>query len=111
MNSKSLLLGLALGQALGLSALADDRPQWLGAKRAGVWRESGLLSEIPDGGPKVTGAARYGADYAPPGLLRGKVLRAPHAHARITALDSSKARALPGVHAVVTGADFPDFPE
>ena len=65
----------------------------------------------PDGVPKVTGAARYGADYAPPGLLRGKVLRAPHAHARITAIDTSKARALPGVHAVVTGADFPDFPD
>lgn len=65
----------------------------------------------PDGVPKVTGAARYGADYAPPGLLWGKVLRAPHAHARILGIDTSKAEALNGVHAVVTGADFPDFPD
>lgn len=65
----------------------------------------------PDGVPKVTGAARYGADYAPPGIVWGKVLRAPHTHARILRIDTSKAEALPGVTAVVTGADFPDFPD
>lgn len=65
----------------------------------------------PDGVPKVTGAARYGADYAPPGMLWGKVLRSPHAHARILSIDTTKAKALKGVHAVVTGADFPDFPD
>ncbi|MCA1283754.1 xanthine dehydrogenase family protein molybdopterin-binding subunit [Salipiger bermudensis] len=65
----------------------------------------------PDGVPKVTGAARYGSDYAPAGMIHGKVLRSPHAHARIRAIDTSKAEALPGVHAVVTGADFPDFPD
>lgn len=65
----------------------------------------------PDGVPKVTGAARYGADYAPPGMLWGKILRAPYAHARIVSLDTSRARAHPGVFAVVTGADFPDFPD
>lgn len=64
----------------------------------------------PDGVPKVTGAARYGADYAPPGMIFGKVLRSPHPHARILSIDTTKARALPGVLAVVTGADFPDVP-
>ena len=64
----------------------------------------------PDGGPKVTGQARYGADYSLPGMLTGRVLRSPHAHARIKGIDASKALALPGVRAVITGADFPDQP-
>jgi len=50
----------------------------------------------PDGVPKVTGMAQYGADYALPGMLWGKVLRSPHAHARIKSIDTSRARALPG---------------
>ena len=64
----------------------------------------------PDGVPKVTGRAQYGADYRLPGELIGKVLRSPHAHARIRGIDTSKAEALPGVRAVVTSADFPDHP-
>ncbi len=63
----------------------------------------------PDGVPKVTGAAKYGADYNLPGMLVGRMLRSPHAHARIISIDTSKAKKLPGVKAVVTGADFPDF--
>jgi len=62
----------------------------------------------PDGVDKVTGRARFGADYAFPGMLVGKILRSPHAHARIRSIDTSKAEALPGVKAVVTGADFPE---
>jgi len=62
----------------------------------------------PDGVPKVTGRAQYGADYALPGMLTGKILRSPHAHARILSIDTSKAAALPGVKAIVTAADFPD---
>jgi CO/xanthine dehydrogenase Mo-binding subunit len=61
----------------------------------------------PDGLEKVTGAARYGADLRLPGMLYGRVKRSPHAHAVIKSIDSSKAEALPGVKAVVTGADFP----
>ena len=64
----------------------------------------------PDGVPKVTGAARFGADYYLPGMLYGKVLRSPHAHARIRSIDTSRAEALPGVKAVITGADLPDHP-
>ena len=64
----------------------------------------------PDGVPKVTGAAQFGADYYLPGMLYGRVLRSPHAHARIRSIDTSRAEALPGVKAVITGADLPDHP-
>ena len=60
-----------------------------------------------DGTDKVTGRARYGADIQPPGLLHGKVLRTPHAHARIKSIDVSRALAFPGVKAVVTSGDLP----
>ena len=62
----------------------------------------------PDGVPKVTGLAQYGADLAMPGMLVGRILRSPHAHARIRSIDTSKAATLPGVKAVVTSADFPE---
>ena len=60
-----------------------------------------------DGLDKVTGRAKYGADMVLPGLLHGKVLRSPYAHARIRSIDTSRAEALPGVRAVVTAKDFP----
>ena len=62
----------------------------------------------PDGVPKVTGRAMYAADYTMPGALVGRILRSPHAHARIRSIDTSKAAALPGVKAVVTAKDLPD---
>jgi xanthine dehydrogenase molybdenum-binding subunit len=61
-----------------------------------------------DGVDKVIGRAKYGADYAFPGMLHGKVLRSPHAHARIKSINYEKALSLPGVFAVITGADFPE---
>jgi xanthine dehydrogenase molybdenum-binding subunit len=61
-----------------------------------------------DGLDKVTGRAVYGADLQLPGLLHGRILRSPHAHAHIRRIDASKALALPGVEAVITAADFPD---
>jgi len=60
-----------------------------------------------DGVDKVTGRAKYGADISLPGLLHGKVLRSPHAHAKIKSIDVSAALKLPGVKAVLTSADFP----
>ena len=63
----------------------------------------------PDGVDKVTGRARYGADTSAPGMLIGKVLRSPHPHARIRAIDTAKAEALEGVKAVVTRDDFPEI--
>ena len=61
----------------------------------------------PDGVDKVTGRAQYGADLNLAGLLHGRVLRSPHAHARIRSVDTSKAEALAGVRAVVTAGDLP----
>lgn len=63
----------------------------------------------PDGVDKVTGRARFGDDIHLPGMLYGKVLRSPHAHAVIKSIDPSKALALPGVHDVITAADFPEL--
>jgi xanthine dehydrogenase molybdenum-binding subunit len=62
-----------------------------------------------DGIDKVTGRAKYGADYTFPGMLHAKVLRSPHAHARIKSINTAKAARLPGVAAVITGADLPDI--
>lgn len=60
-----------------------------------------------DGVDKVTGRAIYGADFQITGLLHGRVLRSPHAHARIVSIDTSRAEALPGVKGIVTGDDLP----
>ena len=62
-----------------------------------------------DGVDKVTGRANFGADLAFPDMLWGRVLRSPHAHARIRRIDVAKALALPGVKAVATAADLPDL--
>ncbi|MDA0264935.1 MAG: xanthine dehydrogenase family protein molybdopterin-binding subunit [Chloroflexi bacterium] len=59
-----------------------------------------------DGNDKVTGRARYSADMTLPRLLHGKILRSPHAHARIRSIDPTRALSLDGVKAVVTAADF-----
>ena len=63
----------------------------------------------PDGLDKVTGRANFGADMTFPGMLHGKVLRSPHAHARIRSINVKPALALEGVKAVITGADLPTF--
>ena len=62
-----------------------------------------------DGIDKVTGRAKFGADLFLPGMLVGKILRSPHAHAIIRSIDTSAAECLPGVKAVVTRADFPEI--
>ena len=64
-----------------------------------------------DGPDKVTGRAKFGADLLLPGMLFGKILRSPHPHAIVESIDISAAEAMPGVKAVVTADDFPDFPE
>ncbi len=56
---------------------------------------------------RVTGQAKYTGDIELPGMLVGRVLRSPHAHARIARIDASKAEALQGVKAVVTHRDAP----
>lgn len=77
----------------------DMSNKWIGARTI-----------RPDGADKVTGRAQYSADYAMPGMIWGKILRSPHAHARIRSIDTSKAEALPGVKAVVTAQDMVAFP-
>src|SRR6201987_5465026 len=80
-----------------MNDIAPTRFKWVGTRPI-----------RPDGVPKVTGRAMYGADFATAGTLYGKVLRSPHAHARIRSIDTSKAEALPGVKAVMTAKDFPE---
>ena len=60
-----------------------------------------------DAATKVTGRAVYADDMLLPRTLHCKILRSPHPHARIVSIDTSAARRIPGVHAVITGADLP----
>ena len=69
----------------------------------------GLAIPRPDGAEKVSGQVQYVADIKPKGLLHAKLLRSPHAHARILGIDTEKAKALPGVRAVLTAADIPQL--
>ena len=62
----------------------------------------------PDGVDKVTGRAKFGADFNLPGQLYGRILRSPHPHARLVSIDTSEAEKLAGVKAIVTRDDFND---
>lgn len=70
------------------------------------FKQVGTRPPRPDGVDKVTGRAQYGADVTAPGMLTARILRSPHAHARILSIDTSEAEAMAGVKAVVTGKDF-----
>jgi 4-hydroxybenzoyl-CoA reductase subunit alpha len=61
-----------------------------------------------DGPDKVSGRAKYTADLKLPGMVHGKILTSPHAHARIKRIDTAGAKTVPGVLAVLTGADVTD---
>jgi len=67
----------------------------------------GVSIPRPDGPEKVTGRVQYVADIPAKGLLHAKLLRSPHAHAKIVSIDTSAAKALPGVRAVLTAKDIP----
>src|ERR1700751_4101478 len=69
----------------------------------------GLSIPRPDGPDKVTGQVQYVADLNPRGLLQAKLLRSPHAHAKIVRIDVSRAKALPGLRAVITAPDIPQL--
>ena len=73
------------------------------------YRIVGTRAPRLDGLEKVTGAARFGADIYIAGMLHGKMLTSPHAHARILSIDTRDAEATPGVKAVITAKDFPIF--
>lgn len=77
-----------------------------------VSREFSILGKSPervDGVDKVTGKAKYAGDLAIPGIIEGKFLRSPYAHARIRLIDTSKAEALPEVIGALTSKDFTDI--
>jgi 4-hydroxybenzoyl-CoA reductase alpha subunit len=76
---------------------AEDRPL----------RVVGKAHRKLDATPKVTGATKFADDLALPRMLYAKVLRSPHPHARVVRLEPSRASALPGVQAVLTGRDLP----
>ena len=73
MKDVKLFFLVMLAQVLGFSVLAEDWPQWLGTKRDGVWRESGVLKEFPKGGPKVNWRFPIGGGYAGPAVSGGRV--------------------------------------
>ena len=62
-----------------------------------------------DARAKATGAVKYAGDIRVPGMLFGRILRSPYAHARIKRIDTKQAKALPGVHTVLTGKDVLDI--
>jgi 4-hydroxybenzoyl-CoA reductase alpha subunit len=82
--------------------LDDEREQ---KREHAVVSHSVTRYDAPD---KVTGRAKYTADLRLPDMIHGKILGSPIAHGLIKSIDVSRARALPGVYAVLTGADVPD---
>ncbi|MCC7371052.1 MAG: xanthine dehydrogenase family protein molybdopterin-binding subunit [Chloroflexi bacterium] len=72
-------------------------------------RGIGIRIPRPDAPEKVAGKTQYVADLQLPGMLHARLLRSPHAHARIKSIDTSKAKALPGVRAVLTASDIPEL--
>ncbi len=99
------------GAASGALRVVGTRPVRHDGAASGALRVVGTRPVRHDGADKVTGRALYGADLQIAGMLHGKMLRSPHAHARILSIDTSKAEALPSVHAVVTAADLPHTPK
>ena len=76
--------------------------------KQGDYKVIGTRPVRHDGADKVTGRAKYGADFHANDILHAKFVRSPHAHARILSIDTSEAEAMDGVFAVVIGADLPE---
>lgn len=83
----------------------DEEPPRLGRELTVIGRPLDRRDALD----KVTGRAVYSSDLSRPGMLHAKILRSPHPHARIRRVDASRARALPGVHAVLTSDDAPGW--
>ena len=86
----------------------EDEPARLLGEGSGAHRVVGQSHPRSDGPDKVTGRAVFTEDIQLSGMLHGKVLSSPHAHARVRGIDTSEAEALPGVKAVITGKDVSD---
>ena len=85
------------------AALRADPP----GERGGAFSVVGKPLQRVDAVTKVTGRAIYADDMLPARTLHCRILRSPHPHARIVSIDTSAARRIPGVQAVITGADLP----
>jgi 4-hydroxybenzoyl-CoA reductase alpha subunit len=105
------------GQEIPAGRLMPDErrlepPRWPGGRSGapnGAFSVIGKRNRKIEGLAKVTGRAIYADDIALPRMLHAKLLRSVHAHARIIAIDASRALAMPGVHAVITGKDLPEY--
>jgi CO/xanthine dehydrogenase Mo-binding subunit/aerobic-type carbon monoxide dehydrogenase small subunit (CoxS/CutS family) len=97
-----------LCRCTGYRAIADAIAGQAEAVLPAAGEACGASLGAPAGPGVVTGTALFTFDVAIDGLLHLKVLRSPHAHARIVSIDTAAARALPGVHAVLTYEDVPD---
>ena len=86
---------------------AEDRPSGSANGTSDGYKVIGTRPIRHDGTDKVTGHAIYGGDFRLPGMLYGKILRSPHAHAHIRSIDTTQAATYPGVRAVMTSADLP----
>ncbi|WP_405994658.1 molybdopterin-dependent oxidoreductase [Streptomyces sp. NBC_00986] len=97
-----------LCRCTGYRAIEDAVRGVCHAEAPGAGEAVGRNLPAPAGPQVVTGTARYTFDIDVPGLLHMKLLRSPHAHARITAIDTTTALQVPGVHAVFTHYDAPE---
>ncbi|MGR3874008.1 molybdopterin-dependent oxidoreductase [Streptomyces graminifolii] len=97
-----------LCRCTGYRAIEDAVRGVRHAESPGAGEAVGRNLPAPAGPQVVTGTARYTFDIDVPGLLHMKLLRSPHAHARITAIDTAAALQVPGVHAVFTHHDAPE---
>jgi 4-hydroxybenzoyl-CoA reductase subunit alpha len=73
----------------------------------GAW-QIGKDHRKVDAADRMRGIMRYTDDLKLPNMLHCKIVRSPHAHAKIVSIDSTAAMALQGVHGIVTGKDFPN---
>ena len=96
----------AAAPVTGLGPLRSTKPR--PARTSATDGQVGGSLRAPAAARVVSGQEPYTLDVAVPGLLHLAVLRSPHAHARVLAIDATAARALPGVHAVLSSADSPD---
>ncbi|HWK47081.1 MAG TPA: molybdopterin-dependent oxidoreductase [Stellaceae bacterium] len=96
-----------LCRCTGYRAITDAIRGVAHVERATAGESCGQSLAAPAGPQVVTGSARFTLDVAVPGLLHMKLLRSPHAHARILDIDNTAALALPGVRAVLTHHDAP----
>jgi PQQ-like domain len=95
MNRRSrTVVALALCLAVGSGLAADDWPQWLGPRRDGVWRETGVLDKFPAGGLKVLWKQPVSGGFAGPAVADGRVFVMDRTGAKLGKGNEPPARAV-----------------